>query len=309
MQLNRRTTKHPESLSRMHDTESGGAEPSPEQGGDAEAGKLHDNPFGPQNSYLNGAVLDTLKVVITLSTRNTLMELVEFFHQTILDADPGNARPPKDLIDGKLSILDTLGRSGKKGKKATLASIMAVTDRTSLPQRGTAADGRNSDNAGGRMSPDMDCVGHSTLRSMGGLFMVQATNVQVQLLDQTTGSTVIFAVGDTTVQGWIGALLPRDSKETARCEILQRLIRRELPTFVEAINVQVQAASIYAAPSDLSSGQCQWIQSVRADSAVKSSGIFRCLLSPISLIEVNLIVEHSAIPVHSFRVEVPEVNI
>ena len=34
--------------------------------------------------------------------------------------------------------------------------------------------------------------------------MVQATDVQLQLLDDTTGGSVVCAVGNLTVQGWIG---------------------------------------------------------------------------------------------------------
>ena len=90
-----------------------------------------ESPFGAPNSYLNGVTLDTLKVVITLSTRNTLMELTDFFHQTILDADAGNARPPKDLIDGKLSTLATPDGGGTK-RQANLSTLMAVKDRNSF---------------------------------------------------------------------------------------------------------------------------------------------------------------------------------
>ena len=121
-------------------------------------------------------------------------------------------------------------------------------------------------------------------------------------------------------QGWIGQVAQAaqgSAKAEEGGEILQRLIRRELPTFVEAVSVSVKDLALYAAPSDLEAdpeaqGMARrWLPELapgKAPLANEPRGVFRCLLNATGLLEANLLVEHAAVPIQSLSLAAQPLN-
>jgi hypothetical protein len=125
-------------------------------------------------------------------------------------------------------------------------------------------------------------------------------------------------------------------------ETLQRLVRRELPHFVETVNVQVRSLSVFSAPSDLDDTLLRrthrWLpkgwaaRTADASSfgrrrgagssssnigpeaemsrltSVHDLGVYRCILAPVAVLEANVSVEHAAVPIHAIRVSVPNLH-
>jgi hypothetical protein len=97
--------------------------------------------------------------------------------------------------------------------------------------------------------------------------------------------------------------------------MLQRLIRRELPRFVEATHIQIKGMSILEAPSDLDGvSNIRWLPLLHngAKNGVDvawNTGVFNTLLEPVSVIEVGVVVEHGAVPINCLRVALPIVKL
>jgi hypothetical protein len=158
---------------------------------------------------------------------------------------------------------------------------------------------------------------------MGGLFLVRVVNVQVQVVEEGKAqASLLVALGAVVLQGWIGQVNDAPSPAAAAAcssdeaaawsenEVLQRMVRRELPRFVEAVSVQVSGCGAFVAPTDLDGtvrrGGHHWLR--RADPTPPADlphralhqGVFQCVLAPFAA-EVAVVVEHGPVPVSSLR--------
>ena len=184
---------------------------------------------------------------------------------------------------------------------------------------------------------------------MGGLFLVRVVNAQLQVVEEgKVQASALLAVGAVVIQGWIGqvveppalpsssqvalhasvaaaasATLPTTSDEVStpvsaawsENEVLQRMVRRELPRFVEAVSVQVSGCGAFVAPTDLDAtvrrGSFHWLRlaepAPRADLPLNAfdQGIFQCVLAPFTGAEVAVVTEHGAVPISSLRLKLP----
>ena len=284
-------------------------------GGDHESGAgAGSSTYGDPSSYLFSATLGDLRLCLTVAARDALLGLGEYVAQHIFESLPDFDRPRADLLEGPVPPAAASPGPDASNGASSLVNLMAVgqgegdevvSDRSGTPQ--------------GRSSVAVRRVG-SNSRSMGGLFIFRCHGLQVQVLDREEArACAILACGAVVAQGWIGAGGP-DSVVTG--EALQRLVRRELPQFVETVSMRLESISAFSAPTDLdetlSRGRYRWLpdfgpasfNGTSYDAPFKAfdSGVFRCLLAPGPAIEASVVIEHGAVPIHELRVMVPQLR-
>ena len=311
--------------------------------------------YGAGDSYLYVIEVNDVRGCLTVAARDALYELGEFVLYTALDAFPDLDRPRNDLLEEATKLTANESAEALDETSSPDTGARAVTGRRSSlnamigsgeNKDGSAKIGSGDSSSSSGPAPVRRAKAEAS--RMGGLFLVRVVNVQLQVVEEgKVQASALLAVGAVVIQGWIGQvddspalsssssvpLAPTSTTAASTVttsdeilstplsatwsenEVLQRMVRRELPRFVEAVSVQVSGCGAFVAPTDLDAtvrrGSFHWLR--LADPAprpdlplnVFNQGIFQCVLAPFMGAEVAVVTEHGAVPISSLRLKLP----
>jgi hypothetical protein len=292
--------------------------------------------------FLHSVKIDGFKFMITLETRNVLLELVEAYWSLVLESLP-DLVPSSSTSSGSEASADADASAGRaasglpelntrplEGSDAPDVRAASETSTSVQQPRGPATSqdsrllSRKSFAERGRR-PSLSDV------ALRNLFSLEFNRTQIQLLDEAHKGCIVLTIDYACMQGRVGSdgkvELVHTGKEPKLTEndlenaTLQRLAQRSLVDYTESVMLNVNAMMVFVAPTDIDIGVgllwlpdsaflCMRGNAGRGDEAGAGTGatfgLLRPILDPLP-VELDILAIHERSLHHVVRLQMPDI--
>lgn len=280
--------------------------------------------------FLHSAIVDDFKFVITLESRDALLEMAESYYKLLLEAAPQLFQMPssEEMLNLRTAKLNPDGQEkGSRGGDGG-GSYESLPDPLTMPGSIMGKKGNGGAKALWSKSrrPSLSDL------TMRNLFSLEFERTQLQLLDHESKGCVVVTLDYASMQGRVGT----DEKRTTEAEeeggfvpssaqerrnlLLQGLAQRSLDEYTESIMLSVQSMMVLVAPTDVdvgvglvwlpetafSLGLAKSVEDATVLSSFTTFGLLRPVMNPLPM-EADILAIHERRLHHVVRVDLPEI--